>query len=217
MFRIKLLKEKKTKVLTLQSWILIILILFNSIIIFKYNIYPFLSTNEPVKADVLVVEGWLPDYAFKDAVNEYNLHKYKFIVTSGGPLIKGYYLSEYKNFANLGKQILIKLGVDEKKIVTIPVKYVQKDRTYDSAIALKQWLAKNNKNIKSINVFTLGSHARRTLLLYNEAFEDSIVIGIYADKNKDFENDKWWTTSQGVRTVIGNFIAYIYAKFFFYP
>ena len=217
MHNIKLLKEKKTKVLTLQAWILIILLFFNFIIILKYNIYPFLSTNKPVKAEILVVEGWLPDYAFKDAVNEYNSHNYKFIVTSGGPLLKGYYLSNYKTYARLGKQTLIQLGVDEKKIIELPVKYVEKDRTYASAIVLKQWLEKNNQNIKSINVFTLGSHARRTLLLYNAAFDSKVIIGVYADNNKDFKNDKWWTTSQGVRTVTGNFIAYIYAKFFFYP
>ncbi|RLD59955.1 MAG: YdcF family protein [Bacteroidetes bacterium] len=217
MRKIKLFKEKKTKVLTLQAWLLIILIIFNIFILFKYKTYSFLATNKPVKAEILVVEGWLPDYALKDAVNEYNSHNYKFIVTTGVPLLKGYYLSEYKDFANLSKQTLIKLGVDETKIIAIPTKNVKRDRTYASAIAVKNWINNNKLNIKSINVYTLGSHSRRTLLLYDEAFDNKIIIGVYAHNNKDFEDDKWWTTSQGVRTVIGNFIAYIYAKFFFYP
>jgi hypothetical protein len=176
-----------------------------------------LATNKPVNADMLVVEGWLPDYALKDAVNEYNTNNYKFIITTGVPLLKGYYLSEYKDFANLSRETLIKLGVDETKIIAIPTKNVKKDRTYASAIAVRSWLNENKPSTKSINVYTLGSHSRRTLILYNEAFDNEVIIGVYAHNNKDFKDKEWWTTSQGVRTVIGNFIAYIYAKFFFYP
>ncbi|MBE9468601.1 MAG: YdcF family protein [Bacteroidetes bacterium] len=217
MLKIKLLKNKKTKVLTLQAWLLIILIIFNLFILFKYKVYPFLATNKTVNAEILVVEGWLPDYALKNAVNEYKTNNYKIIITTGVPLLKGYYLSEYQNFANISKKTLIKLGLDETKIIAIPTKNVKKDRTYASAIAVRNWLNENKPRIKSINVYTLGSHSRRTLLLYNEAFNNDVIIGIYAHNNRDFKDKEWWTTSQGVRTVIGNFIAYIYAKFFFYP
>jgi len=35
--------------------------------------------------------------------------------------------------------------------------------------------------------------------------------------NPDYNPKQWWRYSDGVREVIGESIAYIYAKFFFYP
>ncbi len=36
----------------------------------------FLSLNRPVKADVLVVEGWLPDYALEEAMAIFKQENY---------------------------------------------------------------------------------------------------------------------------------------------
>ena len=38
-----------------------------------------------------------------------------------------------------------------------------------------------------------------------------------AVSNPDYDLKDWWRYSDGVREVIGESIAYIYAKFFFYP
>ena len=37
----------------------------------------YLSKSEKVKADILVVEGWLPQYAIEMAYNEYQKNKYE--------------------------------------------------------------------------------------------------------------------------------------------
>ncbi|NEP26194.1 MAG: cytosine deaminase, partial [Moorea sp. SIO3I6] len=58
------------------------------------HIHPFLSITSPINADALVVEGWLPDYALKGAMEEFDRGNYQKIITTGLPLRKGYYLSE---------------------------------------------------------------------------------------------------------------------------
>jgi hypothetical protein len=43
----------------------------------------FLSKSEQVKANILVVEGWLPDYALELAYKEYQKKEYDHIITTG--------------------------------------------------------------------------------------------------------------------------------------
>jgi hypothetical protein len=71
--------------------------------------------------------------------------------------------------------------------------------------------------VYSINVLTAGAHARRTRLLYQKALGRNVTVGIIAASNPDYNPKQWWRYSDGVREVIGESIAYIYAKFFFYP
>jgi hypothetical protein len=56
----------------------------------------YLSKSEQVKANILVVEGWLPDYALRLAYDEFQKNKYDFIITTG---LKSYpsYLKIYSN------------------------------------------------------------------------------------------------------------------------
>jgi hypothetical protein len=64
---------------------------------------------------------------------------------------------------------------------------------------------------------TEDAHARRTRLLYQKAFGKKVAVGIIAVSNPDYNPTQWWRYSDGVREVIGESIAYIYARFFFYP
>ena len=43
----------------------------------------YLSKSEEVKANILIVEGWLPDHALEMAYNEFHIHNYEYIVTTG--------------------------------------------------------------------------------------------------------------------------------------
>lgn len=47
------------------------------------NISDYLSKNLYIKADALIVEGWLPDFALKGVVEEINKNPYKLIITTG--------------------------------------------------------------------------------------------------------------------------------------
>ncbi len=211
----KLFKKKEINVPTILGWFLLCGIVVTLLLIFVINIYSFLAYHNPVKAEVLIVEGWVPDYALEKAVYEFNYGKYGLIITTGGPLLEGSYLSHYKTFAELTAASLKKLGVPKDKIIALPSAYVFKDRTYASALEVNKWLLKH-PNLKTINLFTMGVHARRSYLLFKKALSSKIKLGVIVVASKDYNPEKWWSSSSGVRTVISEQIAYIYIRYLWF-
>ena len=53
---------------------------------------------------------------------------------------------------------------------------------------------------------------RRTHLLFQKAFGNNVAVGVIAVPNPDYDARRWWRYSDGVRDLIGESIAYIYAK-----
>ena len=94
---------------------------------------------------------------------------------------------------------------------------IGRDRTYYSAVALRDWFHEHNMDVKSFNIVAESTHARRTWLLFQEAFGDKVKVGVIAIQNPDYDAKRWWRSSDGFRDVTSEGIAYIYAKFFFHP
>lgn len=159
----------------------------------------------------------MPDSALTQAITIFNEHNYRLVVTTGGPLIKGFYLSEYATYANLTAETLKKLGVRPESVVSVPAPHVRRDRTFASAVAVANWLRHQDTSIDTVDVFSLGPHARRTRLLFQKALGDAIRVGVIAAPSPEYDADKWWTSSAGVRTVIGEAISYLYARLLFDP
>ncbi|MEB3279056.1 MAG: YdcF family protein [Lyngbya sp.] len=178
------------------------------------SLYPFLAVNDPIPADALVTEGWIADYAIKSALVEFKKGNYKKILTTGVSLPKGYYLAEYKDFANLTAATFIKLGLDETQVIAVPGPDVIRNRTETTAIALRDWLKTSDLNIKSINLCSLGPHARRSWMVFKKYLHPDIQVGIISIPSKEYHAEKWWLSSQGFRTVISEFIGYLYALLF---
>ena len=137
--------------------------------------------------------------------------------TTGGPTIsKGGYINDYYTSASVGGELLQKAAIPREAIQMIPSHVNGRERTFSSAIALRDWF-RDNTPVHTINVVTEGAHARRTRLLYRKAVGRNVTVAIIAVSNADYNPKQWWRYSDGVREVIGESIAYIYAKFFFYP
>ena len=182
------------------------------------NIYPFLAVTHRVNTNVLVVEGWVPRYAIGRGVEEFKNGFYERIFTTGGPENgHGRYTNDYNTSASVGAEILKKFGIPDDVIEMVPSRVMGRERTYSSAVALRDWFREHNTPLHSVNVLTEGAHARRTRLLYQKAFGRDVTVGIIAVSNPDYNSTEWWRYSDGVREVIGETIAYIYARFFFYP
>lgn len=211
--KIILFRRQEKWTLTFQGWVVTCLCIASLIVFIVTHIQPFLAISSPIKADVLVVEGWLPDYALKPVLTEFEKGSYKKIVTTGIALPTGYYLAEYRTFAQLSAATLKKLGLKTEKLIAVPTPDVIKDRTYASAVAFQQWLLNSNLKIKSINLYTFNVHSRRSWLLFKQVLEPKIKVGVIAAKTLNYQPNKWWTSSEGVRSVISEAIAYIYARF----
>ncbi len=193
-----------------------VIFLFCTVVLLNFgisNIHNFLAKTSRVNADVLVVEGWLPDYAIESAVAEFKQGSYHKIITIGGSLPRGFYLSEYKNFAELAAATLISLGLDPEQILIISDASHSQGRTSKSAVILHQWLSTSEIQIDALNLFTLGTHARRSWLLFKKTLEPKISVGIIAVEPLNYEAKTWWHSSEGFRTVISEFLAYMYVRF----
>jgi hypothetical protein len=175
------------------------------------TIHSFLAVTEPISAEVLVVEGWVPDYVLEKTKVEFERRHYRRLYVTGGPLERGGYLSEYKTYAELGAATLVHMGINKSAVEAVPSPFVRQDRTYSSAVALKNRLHLQALRETDINLVSLGVHARRSQLLFQKAFGEDSRVGIIAIENREYDSRVWWKFSAGVRTVIDEFIAYIYA------
>jgi uncharacterized SAM-binding protein YcdF (DUF218 family) len=99
----------------------------------------------------------------------------------------------------------------------VPSRVMDRDRTYGSAVALRNWFREHNMAVSAIDIVTEDLHARRTRLLFQEALGDKVKVGVIGIRSPDYDAKHWWRSSDGVREVIGESIAYVYAKVFFYP
>ncbi len=186
-------------------------------IVFVY-IHPFLAVTQRVNSRILVVEGWVHDFTFDAAVKEFRTGSYGRVFATGGPIVgQGGYISDSHTYASIGADQLVKDGIPNGSVQMVPSRVMDRDRTYGSAVALRDWFREHSESVRSINVLTEDVHARRTWLLYQDAFGHDVEVGIISVPNPDYNAQVWWKYSQGVREVIDESIAYIYARIFFHP
>ncbi len=189
---------------------MLIIIFAAIVIIFILKIGSFLAINKPVDGEILVVEGWFyhNKHALKEAMEEFNNGNYVCLVTLGGPDTRD---SMVSSVANRAAEKLVELGFDDKFLVAIPSPYVKKNRTYNSALVLKEWFMKSKKEVKSLNVFTLGVHARKSYVLFRKVMGQSIAVGVIAAQETTYNQKYWWLSMRGIRLMFRNTIGYIYA------
>ena len=182
------------------------------------TVYPFLAITDRVDANVLVVEGWVHEYAIDAGVKEFEAGHYPCIYTTGGPVTgSGGYTTDLNTAASVGADLLRKAGLPPESVQMVPSHLMGQDRTYDSAVALRDWFREKGMAVGSLNIVTENTHARRTRLLFQEALGKDVKVGIIAVPNLDYDGKHWWRYSEGVREVVDEAIAYLYAKLFFSP
>jgi uncharacterized SAM-binding protein YcdF (DUF218 family) len=188
-----------------------------SALVFK-SVYPFLAITHRVNANILVVEGWMHDYAIRAAVKEFQSNHYQRVFTTGGPVSgSGGYINDFMTSASVGADLLKKWGVPDERLQMVPCRVMDRDRTYASAIALRNWFRDHNMVVSSIDVVTEDLHARRTRLLFQKAFGHDVQVGIIGVANVDYPANRWWHYSQGLKDVVSEFAAYLYARLLFFP
>ncbi len=213
-----MLVRKERWGLSWRGWLVLVLLTIVVVLGFVLNIHPFLSVTHPVNTDVLVVEGWINDYGIKAAVKEFKTGHYERVYTTGGP-VEGYgpTSSIYDTDAYQSAELLRKAGLPDESVQSVPSLFVGRDRTYTSAVTLRNWFRDHHLHVQSFNVLTEDAHARRTWLLFQEAFGKDVQVGIISVPNPDYDASHWWRSSEGVRGVIDETVAYVYAKFLFWP
>jgi len=213
-----LLTRKMRWGLSWRGWLILILAGASTVIFLLLNIQPFLARTQRVNTKVLVVEGWIDEYAIHAAVVEFKNGSYQKIFTTGGPII-GFdgSTNDFDTTASVGAQLLEEYGIATNLVQMVPSHIGARDRTYNSALALRNWFHQHNVDVHSINVLTQDVHARRTQLLFQEAFGRDVTVGIISAPDPDYDPKHWWRYSEGVRQVLAESIAYFYARVLFHP
>ena len=96
------------------SWrgrlILAFAVVLISVLLFR-SVYPFLAITHRVDARVLVVEGWIHEYAIRAAVKEFQSTHYQRVFTTGGPVVgSGGYINDFYTSASVVADLLKKWG-----------------------------------------------------------------------------------------------------------
>ena len=181
-------------------------------------IHPFLAITHRENTKTLVVEGWVRQFAINAAVAEFKNGQYDRVFVTGGPVAgTGGYSNDYNTEASVGTDRLRAAGIPNNVLQMVPSRVWNRNRTYYSAVALRDWFSTHDVQVRSMNVLTEEAHSRRTRLLFQEAFGRNVQVGIISVPNPDYDANHWWRYSDGVRDVVGEAIAYIYAKFLFWP
>ena len=182
------------------------------------NVSPFLAVTERTDSKILVVEGWVHEFAARTAATEFQTGGYQQVFVTGVPVAgSGAYVADSDTEAYVGAGLLKRAGIPDSVMERVPRRKLDRDRTYGSALALKAWFTEHHLAVTRINIVTESAHARRTRRLFQEALGPEIQVGIIAAANPDYDARHWWRYSEGVREILGESLAYLYAVFIFRP
>lgn len=174
----------------------------------RQGLYPFLARHEPVRAEVLVVEGWLGDEMLDRAMEWAEANGAKTVVATGGPIETGSWLAEWGSLAEMTKARLAARGYGDRfEIEAAPAPGARRGRTRASARALKE---RYGERLGAFNLASEGPHVRRSWRAFRAEFGEIAEVGSVALEPTEYGPDDWWTCSEGVRAMVGELVAYAY-------
>lgn len=181
-----------------------------AVIAFLLFAHPFLAVTRRVDADILVVEGWIPDYMLPATAQEFQQGGYRRLLVSG--------LENDPEDPNANTTptdaahtatVLLKLGVPAQALVTCPAPFATWMRTSKTSRAVRQKSDALALNPRGVNVVTAGPHARETWVAYENAFGDSAPVGIISIPKTNYPANRWWLSRQGLIWVPKDFVAWL--------
>lgn len=197
---------------TWRGWLLLVLLGAAGILGAAHFIHPLFAVTDRVEARVLVVEGWVPDYVFEAAVTEYHEGGYRHIYTTGGPVDHILFSETSQNYAELGAGALQRLGIPENEVTAVPSSERYRNRTFLAAAALAKYWRAQQLPVEPLNVVTYSAHARRSWLCFRRAFGPKVPIGIISIPSKEYDAERWWRFSAGVKSLVNESLALFYAS-----
>ena len=101
--------------------------------------------------------------------------------------------------------------VPDSLVIAVETNHIIHSKTYTSALDVKKWLENNHMDKgRAITIFTMGPHARRSLVCYKKAFGKSAETGVIACKDKRITADNWYKTLRGWKDIIYETAGLIY-------
>jgi uncharacterized SAM-binding protein YcdF (DUF218 family) len=177
----------------------------------------FLAVDAPVGGQLLVVEGWLPQGALDAAAEVARRGPYRVVAVTGGPVRDVAWAGGYATYAERAGAYLRRLDLGGRELVVVPARENGRDRTWESARALRRWLEAEGRTFPAADVLTSGPHARRSRALFRLALTSDTSVGSLAIPSPDYDLARWWRRSDGARDVLGEAIGYGWMLCCFWP
>ena len=211
-----LLVRRELWILSLRARVIALLAATGLAVACLRGLYPFLAVTSRVPAAVLVVDGWLPTDALAQAAAEYRHGHYQTVLAVRGvyPLDSAELDRPIDDYV---ADILVRHGIPRAQLSSVLFPGLQRDRTFYSARAVGQWFRDRRLPLRALDLATAAGHARRSRLLYQDALGRGVAIGIVALEDPAYDGRHWWRSSEGVREILFEGVAYLYVRFLFWP
>ena len=165
----------------------------------------FFSLTRRLPAEILIVEGWIGSDGIRAAAAEFERGGYQYILATGGQT-KDW--QDPSNFAEIAGQELIGLGIPKDRIIVAPIREVEHERTFKSAVAAWRALNQRGMHPEAINVLTSGPHARRSRLVYAKVYSPATQVGVIAWAPSDYKAEPWWRSSGRTKCFLKEIVGY---------
>jgi len=201
---------------TISGMLVIIGVLGITLFLFVQNVATFLAVHEPVGSNYLVVEGWLYKAELDQALTTFNAENYQYVIVTGGPT-DDEFDKKGLTYAERAARYLQSTGFPTEKIIIVSSPYSAKDRTFLTAVMVREWLSSESIEPVSIDVFSSGVHARRSRVLYQLAFGEEVRVGIFASIPEHYDLGQWWESSEGANKILKEIVGLTAIKCCFKP
>jgi hypothetical protein len=198
---IALVRRREVWLPTLWGWLAIAALLALASWVVARHIGGWLAVSEPLARGtaprVLVIEGWLPERELDAAAAYARAQGYARVITTGGPI------ESFSPFASYAERAAdhLRQRLPGLPVQAVPAPATKQNRTYASAVWLRDWARRERVALTAFDLYSLGPHARRTRRLYRTAFGDGVQIGIVAGEPREADPRRWWTSSEAAKAV----------------
>ena len=218
MVRFHLVRRREIWLPTIWGWLLLLAFICTASVLAGRNLYALLAPSDPAPgAQMLVVEGWMPEDELDQAVAVFRHGKYQRIVTTGGPIKHWVALQGPLTYAERAAGYLRTHGLEGTEVTAVSAPESAQDRTYLSAVMVRDWAAKQNLALKALDVFSSGAHARRSRMLYRMAFGPTVDVGVLSATQQDYDERHWWRSSAAAESVLKETIGLLWTMCCFHP
>lgn len=180
------------------------------------NIALFLTVNEPLGADTLVIEGWMGKEELEQALVYFNAKGYSRAIIVGGPISNDFHGID-TNFAERAAGYLQSKGLPVDKTVVITSPWSAQNRTFLNAVMTRDWLSQTPPTVRSLDIFSSHLHTRRSRYLFQLAFGDAVEIGVVPSVPANFDPEHWWRSSASGKYVAVEFAGWVMTRCCFNP
>jgi len=208
---------------TWQGALLLVAVVAATALIALRHLAGYLAEERPATArdgrgaGTLIVEGWLDEDGLDAAIAAIGRGRYERVVASGGPIDGWREGRSWSTYAERAADYLRRHGVTSIPVVAVAARESPQDRTYLSAVVVRDWLRRQSVTIDAVDLYSGAVHARRSRLVFQMAFGPEVDVGVFAAPPRRYALDRWWTTSDGVKAVLDEAIGLAWTTCCFAP